>query len=125
MAQKKDIKRQKDRLEALKKEVEEERLRARQAATERVLRNFERGQLRLGSSSMEKGVSEVGNGRGDERKFMLFSRALPLDLAMSLQFGGQNAKLLHQKISILRHCRQDICLSPPKPSKNLCSKQRK
>jgi nitric oxide synthase-interacting protein len=56
VAQKKDIKRQKDRLEALKKEVEEERSRARQAARERVLRDFERGQLVLGnnSSSIEK-----------------------------------------------------------------------
>ena len=38
-------------MEALKKEVEEERAKAREAARERVLLDFERGQLGLGSSS--------------------------------------------------------------------------
>lgn len=45
MGQKKDIKRQKDKLEAMKKEVEEERVRARKLARERVLADFEKGQL--------------------------------------------------------------------------------
>ena len=47
-----DIKRQKVRLEALKKEAEEERQRAREAARERVLSEFEKGQLGLAASSM-------------------------------------------------------------------------
>ncbi len=42
-----DIKRQKVRLEALKREAEEERQRAREAARERVLQDFEKGQLGL------------------------------------------------------------------------------
>jgi len=66
--QKKDIKRQKDRLEALKKEVEEERTRARQAARERVLRDFERGQLNLAGNSTESGstTSNASNVEGCE-----------------------------------------------------------
>ena len=45
-----DIKRQKVRLEALKREAEEERQRAREAARERVLQDFEKGQLGLAST---------------------------------------------------------------------------
>lgn len=63
--QKKDIKRQKDRLEALKKEAEEERARARQAARERVLRDFERGQLGLAGNSTEN-ESATSNAEGCE-----------------------------------------------------------
>lgn len=51
MSQINDIKRQKVRLEALKKEAEEERERAREAARERVLREFEKGQLGLAATS--------------------------------------------------------------------------
>ena len=51
MTQKKDIKRQLAKLDALKKEEEEERLRAKEAARERVLQEFERGQLGLGARS--------------------------------------------------------------------------
>jgi nitric oxide synthase-interacting protein len=47
VAQKKDIKRQKERLEALKKEAEQEKARAKEAARERVLAEFEKGQLGL------------------------------------------------------------------------------
>lgn len=50
VSQKKDIKRQKDRLEALKKESTAEKARAKEAARERVLADFERGQLGLGSN---------------------------------------------------------------------------
>lgn len=65
VSQKKDIKRQKDRLEALKKEAEAEKARAKEAARERVLADFERGQLGLGanvsgsviSTSSSEGVS--------------------------------------------------------------------
>jgi len=48
--QKKDIKRQKERLERLKKETEAEKERAREAARERVLRDFEKGQLGLSAN---------------------------------------------------------------------------
>lgn len=65
VSQKKDIKRQKNRLEALKKEAEAEKDRAKEAARERVLADFERGQLGLGanvsgsviSTSSSEGVS--------------------------------------------------------------------
>lgn len=42
-----DIKRQKAKLDALKREAEEEKQRAREAARERVLLDFEKGQLGL------------------------------------------------------------------------------
>lgn len=48
MSQKKDIKRQKARLDALKKEAEAERERAKAEARARVLEEFEKGQLGLG-----------------------------------------------------------------------------
>ena len=73
--QKKDIKKQKDRLEALKKEAEEERARARQAARERVLRDFERGQLGLAGNSTENGsaTSDASNIEGREFRYILTS----------------------------------------------------
>ena len=46
-----DIKRQKARLEQLKREAEEEKERAREAARERVLQEFEKGQLGLAAST--------------------------------------------------------------------------
>jgi nitric oxide synthase-interacting protein len=51
VAQRKDIKRQKERLEALKKEAEQEKLKAKEAARERVLADFEKGQLGLASAA--------------------------------------------------------------------------
>jgi nitric oxide synthase-interacting protein len=45
VAQKKDIRRQKGRLDALKKGAELEKLKAKEAARERVLADFEKGQL--------------------------------------------------------------------------------
>jgi nitric oxide synthase-interacting protein len=50
VTQKKDIKRQKERLERLKKEAEEEKERTREAARERILRDFEKGQLGLSAN---------------------------------------------------------------------------
>ncbi|KAH9159893.1 hypothetical protein EDB89DRAFT_2044160 [Lactarius sanguifluus] len=47
LTQKKDIKRQKERLDALKKEAEQEKAKAKEAARERVLSEFEKGQLGL------------------------------------------------------------------------------
>lgn len=48
MAQKKDIRRQKERFEALHQEEEEEKERVKEAARQRVLENFEKGQSGLG-----------------------------------------------------------------------------
>ncbi|KAI0366517.1 hypothetical protein BV20DRAFT_1046107 [Pilatotrama ljubarskyi] len=70
-----DIKRQKVRLEAMKKEAEEERQRAREAARERVLREFERGQLGLAATSTISTSSRADSSesaaaaRGTKRKF--------------------------------------------------------
>jgi nitric oxide synthase-interacting protein len=49
VSQKKDIKRQKDKLEAMKQDAEEEKARAKEAARERVLimMEFEKGQVGL------------------------------------------------------------------------------
>ncbi|KAJ8597699.1 hypothetical protein M405DRAFT_755445 [Rhizopogon salebrosus TDB-379] len=63
LTQKKDIKRQKERLERLKKEAEEEKERAREAARERVLRDFEKGQLGLSAN-----LSSVATPPGAEAK---------------------------------------------------------
>ena len=59
MNQKKDIKKQKERLEQLKREAGEERQRALEAARERVLRDFEKGQLGL-SANLPAIVSTSG-----------------------------------------------------------------
>lgn len=47
MTQKKDIQSQKKKLQALTQEAEEEKVRAKEAARERVLRDFEKGQMGL------------------------------------------------------------------------------
>ncbi|EKM57237.1 uncharacterized protein PHACADRAFT_93313 [Phanerochaete carnosa HHB-10118-sp] len=67
-----DIKRQKVKLEALRKEIEEERRGAREAARERVLLDFERGQLGLaaiGTVATTSGDSKERKPRGTKRKF--------------------------------------------------------
>ncbi|RPD61817.1 hypothetical protein L226DRAFT_533998 [Lentinus tigrinus ALCF2SS1-7] len=66
-----DIKRQKARLEAMKKEAEEERERAKEAARERVLREFEKGQLGLAATSTISTTSGLDSSepRGTKRKF--------------------------------------------------------
>jgi len=75
LAQKKDIKRQKERLEALKKEAEQEKARAKEAARERVLADFEKGQLGLTAvSSVTTSGAELA-GRGTKRKFAFDSTA--------------------------------------------------
>lgn len=56
MSQKQAIKKQKTKLEALKREAEDERTRARNAARERVLQDFEKGQLGLGNSGVGSGL---------------------------------------------------------------------
>ena len=56
MSQKQAIKKQKTKLEALKREAEDERTRARNAARERVLQDFEKGQLGVGNSGVGSGI---------------------------------------------------------------------
>ncbi|KAF5357337.1 hypothetical protein D9758_005942 [Tetrapyrgos nigripes] len=71
LTQKKDIKKQKDKLGALEKEAEEEKLRAKEAARERVLLEFEKGQLGLAGTPSTGTTSsgETKEGRGTKRKF--------------------------------------------------------
>ncbi|KAI0688592.1 hypothetical protein BC835DRAFT_1284347 [Cytidiella melzeri] len=66
-----DIKRQKVRLEALKREAEEEQQRAREAARDRVLHDFEKGQLGLAGpiSVATTSGSDSKETRGTKRKF--------------------------------------------------------
>jgi hypothetical protein len=67
LAQKKDIKRHQAKLEQMAREEEEEREKAREAARERVLRDFERSQLGLASSSLhyKKELNEVAGTPSD------------------------------------------------------------
>ncbi|KAF9449878.1 hypothetical protein P691DRAFT_811443 [Macrolepiota fuliginosa MF-IS2] len=72
LTQKKDIKRQKERLETWKRESEGEKTRAREAARERVLLEFEKSQLGLAARPTDigtKGGTSTEEGRGMKRKF--------------------------------------------------------
>ncbi|OCH91178.1 hypothetical protein OBBRIDRAFT_729262 [Obba rivulosa] len=71
VTQMQDIKRQKARLENLKREAEEEQQRAREAARERVLLEFEKGQLGLATQSTisTSGAESTDSSRGTKRKF--------------------------------------------------------
>ncbi|RDB17393.1 Nitric oxide synthase-interacting [Hypsizygus marmoreus] len=72
LTQKKDIQRQKTKLEAMKQEVEEEKARAKEAARERVLLEFEKGQLGLAAKPSFAGTKPGGEPdepRGTKRKF--------------------------------------------------------
>ncbi|KAN0136871.1 hypothetical protein V8E53_005312 [Lactarius tabidus] len=75
LAQKKDIKRQKERLEALKKEAEQEKVKAKEAARERVLAEFEKGQLGLAAVASVTTSGTDAPGRGTKRKFAFDSTA--------------------------------------------------
>jgi nitric oxide synthase-interacting protein len=71
VSQKKDIQRQKSRLEALKQEEEEEKARAKVASRERVLLDFEKGQLRLAGtpgSAATSGSGTKSSSNADERE---------------------------------------------------------
>jgi nitric oxide synthase-interacting protein len=70
VSQKKDIQRQKAKLEAMKQEAQEEKDRAKEAARERVLLEFEKGQLGLGGTPGAAGTKSGGD--ADERKCLWF-----------------------------------------------------
>ncbi|KAJ6577255.1 hypothetical protein B0H19DRAFT_1118895 [Mycena capillaripes] len=72
LSQKKDLKRQKEKAEQIKKEIEAEVERAKAAARERVLQDFERGQLGLAStlSSLSPAVASAeSSSAGTKRPF--------------------------------------------------------
>ena len=81
MNQKKDIKRQKERLEQLKREAEEETQRALEAARERVLRDFEKGQLGS-SANLPATVSTSGVESTKERAWFCVTHFLILQRAL-------------------------------------------
>ncbi|KAG6822087.1 hypothetical protein H0H93_006413, partial [Arthromyces matolae] len=66
---KKDIQTQKKKLETLTREAEEEKARAKEAARERVLKDFEKGQLALPTTTGTKTSEESEQSRGTKRKF--------------------------------------------------------
>ncbi|KAK7032932.1 RING-type domain-containing protein [Favolaschia claudopus] len=69
LSQKKDLKRQKEKAEQIKKEIEGQVERAKAAAKERVLRDFERGQLGLASSTKAAVSSAESSSAGTKRAF--------------------------------------------------------
>ncbi|EJD41566.1 hypothetical protein AURDEDRAFT_90272 [Auricularia subglabra TFB-10046 SS5] len=95
LQQRTEIKRSKDVLEVLRKQEAEEREAARVAARERVLRDFERGQLNVGASLKEKAEraaqekekdkdSATADGpRGTKRKFEFDSSAVDEQLRLA------------------------------------------
>ncbi|KAG6898560.1 hypothetical protein C0993_006015 [Termitomyces sp. T159_Od127] len=88
LAQKKDIQTQKRALEALQREAEAEKARARDAARERVLRDFERGQAVVALPSSTG--TRAGDERGTKRKFS-FDAAAVEDLAREAEEAALRA----------------------------------
>jgi predicted lipase len=76
VSQKKDIKRQKEKLDVMKKEAEEEKVRAKEAARDRVLLEFEKGQLVLSTQpTVGSTVATSGSDSSESEPFpkLLFS----------------------------------------------------
>ncbi|KAJ6544853.1 hypothetical protein DFH09DRAFT_663844 [Mycena vulgaris] len=69
LSQKKDLKRQKDKAEQIRKEIEAEVERAKAAARERVLQDFERGQLGLASTASSSVSAAESSAAGTKRPF--------------------------------------------------------
>ncbi|KAF8152923.1 hypothetical protein B0H34DRAFT_663208 [Crassisporium funariophilum] len=91
LTQKSDIKRQKGKLEAMKKEAEDERSRVREAARERVLEEFEKGQLGLAGNPTVAGTKSGGN--ADEREFCS-CRHLPRGTKRKFAFDSSTVETL-------------------------------
>jgi len=107
LTQKKDIKRQKQRLEALKREAADEKARARLAARERVLLEFEKGQLGLAAGPSSIGTRGSGDSEqaraGAKRKFefdadAVESLALEAEEAALVQIEKEQAAALKAKL---------------------------
>ncbi|KII91681.1 hypothetical protein PLICRDRAFT_51816 [Plicaturopsis crispa FD-325 SS-3] len=105
LSQKKDIKKQKERLAALKKEAEAERMRAKESARQRVLLDFEKGQLGLAAAPSVSGTtgSDSNEARGTKRKFAFDSStveslALEAEEAALRQIEREQAEALRDKL---------------------------
>ncbi|KAF8902559.1 hypothetical protein CPB84DRAFT_1707514 [Gymnopilus junonius] len=96
LTQKNAIKRQKAEIQALRKEAEEERVRAREVARERVLLDFERGQLSLGPKSpnqQEPNSSSDDAKTGSKRKNPSTPFAFSQDTVSTLAEQAEEAAL--------------------------------
>jgi len=105
LTQKKDIKQQKDKLELMKKEAEQEKARAKQAARERVLAEFEKGQVGLAAQPNKATTSsgESESSRPLKRKFTFDSStvenlALEAEEAALRQIEKEQAEALKHKL---------------------------
>lgn len=102
VTQKKDIKRQKERLDAMKKEAEEERTRVRAAARERVLLEFEKGQLGLAGGPTVAGTksgssgSATGSESMDESKPSHFHALFSYQPTQKAEAPNANSNSPHQ-----------------------------
>lgn len=84
-----DIKRQKVKLESLKREAEGERQRAREAARERVLQEFEKGQLGLSAATS---VATTSGAESKERQYMSSLLAAAIE-CVALVSQGHEAEI--------------------------------
>ncbi len=84
-----DIKRQKVKLESLKREAEGEKQRAREAARERVLQEFEKGQLGLSAATS---VATTSGAESKERQYAPSLLAAPIE-CISLVSQGHEAEI--------------------------------
>ncbi|KAF5385599.1 hypothetical protein D9757_006767 [Collybiopsis confluens] len=106
VTQKKDIKRQKERLETLKMQAEAERTRAKQAARERVLAEFEKGQVGLAAAPNKVTTSSGSTNsesRSSKRKFefdtsTVENLALEAEEAALRQIEKEQAEALKHKL---------------------------
>ncbi|KAG7090545.1 hypothetical protein E1B28_009654 [Marasmius oreades] len=118
LTQKKDIKRQKEKLEVLKKEVEEERLGAKEAARDRVLADFEKGQLGLSSKPSTTTGTKSGeskqDGRGLKRKFE-FDPSSVEDLAQEAEEDALR-QIEREQAEALKHKLPDFWLPSLTPT---------
>jgi nitric oxide synthase-interacting protein len=77
VAQKKEIRRQKERFEAVHQEEEEEKERVKEAVRQRVLHDFERGQLGLGiGHHLNKQAKDGGTDANDRESARPLSRCI-------------------------------------------------
>ncbi|KIK96878.1 hypothetical protein PAXRUDRAFT_32109 [Paxillus rubicundulus Ve08.2h10] len=118
LGQKRDIKRQKERLEQLKREIEEEKQRATEAARERVLRDFEKGQLGLSANLPAIGTTSSAESAKDSR---VGKRKLDFDASTveALTREAEEAALIQierEQAEALRHKLPDFWLPSLTPT---------
>ncbi|EDR01187.1 uncharacterized protein LACBIDRAFT_254899 [Laccaria bicolor S238N-H82] len=116
LTQKKDIKRQKERLDAMKKEAEEERTRVRAAARERVLLEFEKGHRLMIISTLYFLINQQNTqkGRGTKRKFE-FSSTTVESLAHEAEESAV-AQIEKEQAEALKHKLPDFWLPSLTPT---------